>query len=181
MSKSRNFNGLQLEVDVDVEVRGVGMEEEKKYRLPDLKKEADWFKCLILSFKTLKGFEYNDRGWDIGNFARCTRAAKNLLEICGSLRAADTCMVEIGKYFDDNGLEWTLETICSRAPEWIQKKRGGNASRNASRSRFFAAMSQRRAIEKSKNPLSQIETKTILDSVRGLQIAEDSSNGKDGQ
>jgi len=155
------------------------MENKKKeYPLPNPQKESEWFKCLIISFKTLKGFEFDDRGWDSGNFARCARSAKVLLEICGSLRSADACMVELGTHFDNKALEWTLETICRYASEWVQKKRGGNAARNTSRRRFFEAMSKRGSGQKVEDSLVKASPREVLDSIRNLQAPENATNGK---
>jgi hypothetical protein len=158
------------------------MEEKKTYAMPNPEKESDWYKCLILSFKTLKGFEYNDRGWDIGNFARCIRSAKGLIEICGSLRSADACMVELGAGFDNKGLEWTLETVCRHAPEWLKRKRGG-VNGAAARKRFFSALAQRKpekAVDELRKGSSAREMLAGIRNLSNVQPASGAHNGGSG-
>lgn len=112
------------------------------YLLPDPKEKP--LDCLILAYKVTKGVAYDNRDWDKIHWARTARSAKQLLAICGGLRQADACMVEIAKGFEDKELSWTLETINKHAHEWIAKKRGGiNVDINARRAGLFKAIADR--------------------------------------
>lgn len=122
------------------------------YELPDPEKNP--LACLVLSFKVTKGTEYDDRAWDKVNWTRTAKAARLLLDICGSLRAADSCMVEIGEKFDRDELTWTLETICRHAPEWLKKKRGG-VNGAAARKRLFSALAERKS-EETADPIREV-------------------------
>jgi hypothetical protein len=115
-----------------------------EYRIPDPKDEKQWLHCLVFSYKTLKGVEWDDRHWDAANWGRSAKAAKILLGICGELRRADTCMVELAQGFEDQELSWTLETICRHAHDWMQRKREG-ISANTARKRFFDALAKQGA------------------------------------
>lgn len=111
------------------------------YKLPDPEKEA--FKCLVLSYKTRKGVPYDLRSWDNQHFARCTKSAKALLEICGSLRDADACLMEVSQKFIDSDLTWTLETIVKHSHDWKAKR--GKTSGDAHRQRLFSEFAKQRA------------------------------------
>lgn len=136
-----------------------------EYKIPDSKTEP--LKCLVISYKMLMGAEYDDRAWDSIHFSRAGKSAKVLLEICGSLRVADSCMVEVAQKFEEAGLPWTLETIVRHAHEWVNKKRGGlGADVNARRARFFKAAAERRG-SGDLIPVDQV-SETLPDSIRGL-------------
>lgn len=109
------------------------------YRIPDPKTEP--IKCLVLAYKVTKGVAHDDKTWDAVHFSRVSKPAKALLEICGSVRVADSCLVEVGQKFDEANINWTLETIVKHAHEWISKKRG-KTNGNAYRARFFKALSE---------------------------------------
>src|SRR5690349_13247912 len=110
-----------------------------KGELPDPEKRPDI--CLVLAYKTLKGVPWNDENWNRIHFGRCLKSAKRLLEVCGSLRAADTCVVEISARFEKHGLSWTLETILKHAHEWVARKKGPySANANPYRAGFFRAL-----------------------------------------
>jgi hypothetical protein len=154
------------------------MDEEKIYRLPNPQNESEWINCLVLSYKTFKGVDFENRTWDRANWSRSAKAAKLLLEICGSLRAADACMVEFGTRFDKEELNWTLETICRHASDWIRKKRGVNAS-SGSRARFFKAIAEQRARKEIGSGLRPVTSGEILASLGDPEGSRTSTNGKD--
>lgn len=119
----------------------------KAYVIPDPKKEP--VKCIVLAYKVTKGVAHDDRNWDAVHFSRTSKAAKTLFEICGGLREADACLVDIAKRFNDKELFWTLETIVKHSHEWIAKKRGTpHANADTHRSRLFKALSERGRSEK---------------------------------
>lgn len=134
------------------------------YKLPDSKNEKDWIACLILSFKTLKGFEYDDREWDKVHWSRTARTAKLLLSVCKDLRTADECLNELSDGFIEAELSWTLETILRHSTDWMLKKRGNHENR--SRQRFFDAIAQQRTKGLDAQNGELIPAQSILDSFR---------------
>lgn len=143
-----------------------------EYILPDPKVRPDVY--VVLSYKTLKGINYDDKNWDKVHFGRCLKSAKILLGVCGGLRQADSCIVEISKKFEDANLDWTLETILKHAHDWITKKRGPNE--NSHRSRLFKALTERSGVEESNGLIKTGES--IFDSFRMLE-APRQGNQKD--
>lgn len=137
------------------------------YKIPDPKVEP--LKCLVLAYKVTKGVSYDDRTWDSVHWARTARSAKALLEICGNVRNADSCLVDIAKRFEDANLNWTLETVVKQAHEWLSKKRGATNG-NTYRARFFKALSERERGTED-NPLRKADG-SISDSFGSLQDSE---------
>ena len=140
-------------------LRGVCVNE---YPLPDPKEEP--LKCLVLAYKVTKGIPYDDRTWDAVHFGRVAKSAKQLLEICGSVRVADSCLVEISKRFEDAGLDWRLETIVKHAHDWLARKRGANG--NVHRARFFEDLAKRGRSNADNGGFT--EGREVLDSLRSL-------------
>lgn len=113
------------------------------YKLPN--PETQPAACLVLSYKTLKGVEYDNRAWDKTNWGRCMRSASNILESLKTLKNADRCLLEISKKMEDSNLTWTLETIERHAHEWAIKNLGReNANGLSARARFFADLAKSR-------------------------------------
>lgn len=113
-----------------------------EYRIPNSRDEKQWAACLILSYKTIKGFEYDDRDWDKIHWARTAKSAKLLLSVCKNLRTADTCLCELGEKFNEEGFTWTFETILRHSTDWMLSKRGKDENR--SRQRFLNAIAQQK-------------------------------------
>ena len=51
------------------------------YEIPEPSKDP--VSALVIYYKVMRGFEFDDRAWDKIHFPRCMRAAKELLSICG--------------------------------------------------------------------------------------------------
>ena len=75
---------------------------------------------VVEHFKTLKGFE-GDKEWDKVHFSRCSVSAKSLLEYLGTPEVVKSCMDDIKKKMEKDGLSWTLETIVKHSPDWKKK------------------------------------------------------------
>src|SRR6185503_6057042 len=104
---------------------------ENEYELPDPDKPEEWVRCLMLSYKTLKGWDYADREWDKDNFTKFCKSAKRILEICGSLRAADSCLMDYARIKEDQDRgSWYLHNVVTFAYEWIAKKRSFKSGAN---------------------------------------------------
>lgn len=113
------------------------------YKLPN--PETNPTACLVLSYKTLKGIEYDNRVWDKTNWGRCMRSASNILESLKTLKNADRCLLEISKKMEDSNLTWTLETIERHAHEWATKNiKRENEHGLSARARFFADLAKSR-------------------------------------
>lgn len=137
-----------------------------EYRLPDPKVRPDVY--VVLSYKTLKGIPFDERNWDKVHFSRGLKSAKILLGICGGLRQADTCMVELSKKFEEANLDWTIETIIKHAHDWITKKRGPNE--NSYRAGLFKALTERS--REPDNPELLKTGESLFDSLRMLKSPE---------
>jgi hypothetical protein len=149
-----------------------------EYKIPDPKTRP--VDCLVLSYKTLKEVEFDDRAWDKVHWARAAKAAKLLLEICGSLRSADTCMVEVSGKLREKGLDWTLETITRFAHDWLKQKRGGSGG-NASRQRFFDAVTRQKSAGEAETLRKAGSNGSILDRFRNMPGVRDQvGNGDAG-
>lgn len=114
------------------------------YKIPDPEKQP--VDCLVLSYKTLKGVEYNDRSWDKVHWGRCKKAAKQLLEVCGDLRVADKCLMEVSDRMEAQSLSWTLETVLRHVHDWFtqQQKREDKNNGLSPRARFFTELAKSR-------------------------------------
>jgi len=136
---------------------------EKKYVLPDQKKNP--VGCLVLAYKVTKGVPHDDRTWDAAHWARSSKSAKALLGICGGLRQADSCLIDIAKGFEAKELSWTLETVVKHAHDWIAKKRGPiNNAAHTYRTRLFAAIAEQRGSEGRSEDSKEVGK--VLDSIR---------------
>lgn len=113
------------------------------YKLPN--PDTNPAAALVLSYKTFKGVEYDNRAWDAENWGRCMKRAVSILDAVKTLKNADRCMMDIGKKLDDAGLPWTLETVSRQAHEWAIKNIGReNANGLSARARFFADLAKSR-------------------------------------
>lgn len=113
------------------------------YKLPN--PETNPAACLVLSYKTLKNIQYDNRSWDKTNWGRCMRSAVNIIETLKTLKNADRCLLEISRKMEDSGLTWTLETIERHAHEWATKNiKRENENGLSARARFFADLAKSR-------------------------------------
>jgi len=54
------------------------------------------------------------------SYGRCCAAAKNLLDLCsGNLQEAKAKLAKVGKWADDLGLDWMIETVFRK---WLELK-----------------------------------------------------------
>lgn len=109
---------------------------DSEYRIPDPK--VNPVACLTLAYKVTKQIPYDLRSWDKVHWARSSKASKQLLDICGDIRVADACLVELARDWDASGISWTLETVVKHAHDWISKR--GKQNGNVHRDRFFKAL-----------------------------------------
>lgn len=137
-------------------------QEHKEYELPN--PAVDPIKCLVLTFKTTKGFPFDDRAWDKANWGRSAAAAKNLLALCKDFESAESCLKDLGQEYDGKGLSWTFETVCRNAGEWLKKN--GRIDEHASRTGLRMAIAKRNATGKSEALLAQTTERAVLASVR---------------
>lgn len=135
----------------------------RAYEIPNPKTEPA--KCLVLTYKTTKGFAFDDRHWDKANFGRMSSAAKTLLGLCRDFETAEACIKGLGEDYDTKGLSWTLETICRNAGEWL--KRNGRINENASRNGLRMAIAGRKSKETNSGDLVKTTEGEILASLRG--------------
>lgn len=114
------------------------------YKLPN--PETNPVDCLVLSYKTLKGIQYDDRDWDKVHWGRCKKAAKLLIELCKDLRSADKCLMEISEKFEAQSLSWTLETVLRHVHEWqtLNQKKEDKNNGLSPRTRLFADLAKSR-------------------------------------
>lgn len=140
------------------------------YPLPSPETSPD--KCLVLTYKTTKGFAFDDRDWDKANWGRCAQAAKTLMGLCKDLPTAEACLKGLGEEYDTKGLSWTLETICRNAGEWL--KRHGRIDENASRAGLRMALAGRKTERTGQKGLEPVSEGKILSAFRG---GEDTQEG----
>jgi hypothetical protein len=151
---------------------------QKEYQLPDPEKNP--VACLTLAYKVTRGIDYADRSWDRIHWKRVSRAAKELLVICGSLRTADLCLMDIAKGFEDRELSWTLETVVKHAHDWVTKKHKGlkDGDSKLCRARLFKALADSRG-SKTDDPLRKT-SEEITHAIRGLKISWTGAQGNNG-
>lgn len=140
----------------------------KDYELPDPKKEPQ--KCLVLTYKTLKGIQYDNRAWDRMNFGRCMVSASILMGLCRSLVLAEQCLSEMGDSYDSDDITWTLETVARNAHDWLKKK--GHLDANASRAGLRMAIAKRQSEGNRQGGMVKASAGPVLGPVR---------DGKDSQ
>lgn len=139
--------------------------EQIEYELPDPKDPEKWSDCLVHSYKTLRGFEYDDRGWNVRHYGETRKACLMLLDACGSVRAADACMVEISQWLIELDKPWTIWAIVRHADNWIQKKRG-MTNGDSCRSRLFTDLAKRKTEETIS--IRNTESTASIDPITGL-------------
>jgi len=138
----------------------------KEYELPNPKEKP--IAALVLSYKTLKGHEYDDRSWDKVNWGRVSKSAKLLIETCKDFTTSERCLSSLAAKFEDIGCDWTFETVLKHAHDWMQKNRG-NSGTNA-RQRLFDAISKRRTEDKATQSGNLSSSGEILAGLRDMQI-----------
>lgn len=116
------------------------------YELPDPKEKP--LAALVLSYKTWKGVQFDDRSWDRANWSRASRSAETLLDMCGGFDVAERCLSSTAQQFIEARLTWTLETVTRHAHDWMQKNARGASGLDA-RKRLFDAIAKRRADERA--------------------------------
>ena len=133
--------------------------------------------ALVMNYKLLKGVEYDDRSWDKRHWMRCSKSAKELLEICDIYEVARRCMEDLAESFKNSDLSWTLETITKHAHDWKQKRRKKDDAK--SRQRFFDALADQRSNNaiKIEGTLNGAE---MVGSIRNIQIIQPDDGPKDG-
>lgn len=139
------------------------------YPLPDPKTEPK--KCLVLSYKSRKGVEYDNRSWDKANFGRAMAAATNLIGLCGDLASAESCLNDISTEYDAKGLSWTLETVARNAADWLTKN--GRTNANTSRAGLRRAIAERKSTSGDHEGLVQITAGAIPNTIRDRAPTQD--------
>jgi hypothetical protein len=90
---------------------------------------------IVYIYKVKQGVELDNRAWDIGNYARSRKRAKELLKIFQGkpfeevVRCINWCV----KYFKENNLTWTLETINMYAWRYLDDR---NKEQDEAKKRF---------------------------------------------
>lgn len=143
---------------------------EEEYKLPDPKTNP--VAAIVLSYKTFKGVQFDDRDWDIANWSRASKASRLLLDICKGFEQAERCLSYVAEQFNGANLAWTLETITKHAHDWIQKN-GSPYGTNA-RKRLFDAIAKQRSAGR---PAPQGELATageVLASLGNFEVIQSS-------
>ena len=134
--------------------------------------------ALVMNYKLLKGVEYDDRSWDKRHWMRCSKSAKELLEICDLYEVARRCMEELAENFNNSDLSWTLETITKHCHEWKQKR--GKKDDAKSRQRFFDALINQRSNSQLKIE-GTLNGAEMVGSLRNIQVIQPDDGPKDGR
>jgi phage replication O-like protein O len=72
---------------------------------------------IVEFFKQLKG--YKDPDWNGKHFSRHTAPAKELLRVCnGDIADAKACMKWVADICENKALQWTLETVYKKEPDY---------------------------------------------------------------
>lgn len=137
-------------------------DKDKDYVLPN--PETDPVKCLVLTYKTTKGFAFDDRDWDKVNYGRSASASKTLLNMCKDFNIAEACIKGLGEEYDKKGLTWTLETVTRNAGEWL--KRNGRIDENSSKSGLRMAIARQRSKTENSGGLVKVSEGSVLDAFR---------------
>lgn len=112
-----------------------------EYRIPEPEEHPD--AAIVVFYKVTKGFEFDDRVWDKTHFGRCRKAAKDLLQVCGTFEIAKRCLEQTAERFSEIGCDWSLETVLKHSHEWMIRRKGKHDFK--SRERFLNALTQQRA------------------------------------
>lgn len=75
--------------------------------------------AVLKAFVTVKGIEPGP-AW----YKRHIRPASELLKEAGSADMAVMAIGDFAKYYDDKGIEWGLEAVLRRYPEWLKEAKG---------------------------------------------------------
>lgn len=76
--------------------------------------------AIVVLYKTLRGTAIDDRDWDKVHFPRNKKAAEELLTLCGGNQdKAASVLQSVAGYFDRKRLDWTMETVVSRASDFL--------------------------------------------------------------
>ena len=74
---------------------------------------------VVAAYKILTGFELEDRGWDAMYYPRFKKSAEALLKFFeGDVKRCCECMEGVKAWAEGKRLDWTLETLASRAADW---------------------------------------------------------------
>ena len=141
------------------------------YRLPDpLTNPLDSF---VLSYKTLKGIQYDNRGWDQIHWARTKKKAKLILEVFKDLKTCDRFMLDFSAKMESLGYSWTMETLAKHAHEWQLNNQGRkDANGLSARARFFADLTKSRAEGKDQAGGGEVAGEAIHAMFRSHAAAE---------
>ena len=72
---------------------------------------------IVEHYKHIKKYD-TIPNWDKEHFARASASAKRILSQANNKEHAYRAITEIGKYCDNEGLSWTIETIVKKFPDW---------------------------------------------------------------
>lgn len=100
--------------------------------------------ALVIFYKVTKGIEYDNRVWDKIHFARCMKAAKDILMALESFETSKKCIEELSDRFNSNSLTWSLETIVKHAFDW-KLEQGEKKNVKQAKSRFLHQLNEQRA------------------------------------
>lgn len=110
--------------------------------------ETDPIGTLIVAYKVLKGFKFDDRRWDRHLWNSAGVAAKAILDLfSGDFKMALRFLEEKASDFKKRGkFEWRINWIVPDVHDWKLKAGGGNGTDdNGNRESFSRAVAQRRA------------------------------------
>jgi len=144
------------------------------YEIPEPMKNP--IASLVVFYKVLKEVEYDDKCWDRVHFGRCSKAAKELLGICGGFDIAKRCLEELSTKFTEIGCDWKLETVVSHAHDWKVRRKGNDKS---VRQRFSDALAKQRAADEDKSQRTSFTAGEMLNTLGNLTIIG-RSNGSQG-
>lgn len=155
----------------------VVQENRREYRIPEPKENPT--AALVMYYKAvLKQTPYADRTWDKKHWSRTSKAAADLLSICGSYEAARACLDKVSDDLKDKS--WTFETIVRWAHEW-KAKQGGKDYGATNSASFFSAVAKQRSKTKFEGLRKSSSPGEILDVVRNMQkLSHPPGEGDDG-
>ena len=74
---------------------------------------------VVLAYKLAKGYQAKDKEWDNQFFKMWVRSAQSILKYLNNEEdKAIDCICEISEELEKKNLEWNLNTIVKRLPDW---------------------------------------------------------------
>ena len=125
------------------------VEPEKPYEVP--LPESDPLGALVVVYKVLKDFKFDDRAWDRDNYGRVALKAKLILDVLGDFKLAVRFLESKAEWFKKTGKDdWRIDWVVPDAHEYkknLDKKLGRN-DEAGNRQGLSFAVDERRAAER---------------------------------